>query len=449
MTSAIESIKRATIGSRYEGQLWLVGGAVRDELMGRTRSPDVDIVLQGSSEELAFFLLDQGVSRTAPVIYTRFATALVLIDGEQVEIATARRESYVEDSRKPEVEAATLEEDACRRDFTVNALLKNIHTGEIYDPLGLGRSDIEARLLRTPLDPRQTFFDDPLRMLRAVRFKWQLGFRYVPGLQEAIRDEAERLRIISEERIRDEFVKMLRLQDADRALEELRNLHLLRQFAPELEAMKDVEQGSYHHLDVWDHSLLVLRNAGNGDLTLSLAALLHDVGKPSTRFVDPQGNTRFFGHEHVGADMARQILRRLKFPNDQIEPVAKLVRNHMRLGSAPEFTPAAARRLMRDLGDDLERLLLLVDADAKALRVGIRQLDLGPIRRRIEEVAKATPREQLESPLSGDEIMRITGLSPGAAVGRLKAMLVDKVLEGELLPGDRETATEIVRRAIE
>ncbi|HZH99077.1 MAG TPA: HD domain-containing protein [Fimbriimonadaceae bacterium] len=441
----LETLRHATIGTRYEGQLWLVGGAVRDELLGRPQPKDFDVVLESDALALAGFLRERGASEIEPVVYPRFGTALIRIDGVDVELITARRESYEQTSRKPNVEPATLADDALRRDFTVNTLLRNIHTRELRDPLGNGLEDIRAHVLRTPLDPRETFYDDPLRMLRAIRFRWQLGFDPAPGLYEAIAEEADRLKIISAERIRDEWVKMLILPDADRAMAELHELGLLEIFAPELLEMVGVEQGAYHHLDVWNHSLLVLRNAGPGNLRLALAALLHDIGKPRTQSVDEEGHIRFFGHESVGAEMTRDLLRRLKFSNEQIEPVAKLVRNHMRFGSMPQFTAAAARRLIRDMDGDVEELLQLVEADANGLKRGVRVLDLEPIRARLEEVARVTPRSTLESPLSGEEIMRIGNLPPGVEVGRLKALLTEKVLEGELEAGDKAKAVELLK----
>lgn len=440
MHPALEAIALATKGTDYEGQLWLVGGAVRDELLGKPAPTDYDLVLEDDALALARFLKDHEVSSIEPVVYPRFGTALVNVQGIHVELVTARKESYAEESRKPNVEPATLEEDARRRDFTVNALLKNLHSGELRDPLGRGLHDLKSRILRTPLEPSGTFFDDPLRMLRAVRFKWQLGFGLAGGLEEVIRQEAGRLAIISEERIRDELVKMLLLPDADRALDDLMRLGLIAQFAPELVAMVGVEQGDFHHLDVWDHSLQVVRNVGPGDLILTLGALLHDVGKPPTRFVDEHGSTRFFGHESVGATLSTELLRRLKFPSSTVEQAALLVKNHMRLGSAPTFTAAAGRRLVRDLGPHLEQLLDLVEADARALKPGVRALDLGPIRRQIEAVQSQTPAERLTSPLTGDEIMKILGIEGGAQVGRAKNWLLDRVLEGDLLPDDKVAA---------
>jgi len=440
MHPALTAIQSATLGTPFENELWLVGGAVRDELLGLPHNADFDLVTRRDSGDLARMLHEKGISEIGPVTYERFGTAMVRVAGIDIEIVTARRESYDEDSRKPTVEPASYEEDARRRDFTVNTLMRSIHSGELWDPLGKGIDDLKGKVLRTPLDPAATFHDDPLRMLRAVRFRWKLGFQPAPGLYEAIKLAKERLRIISMERIRDELLKMLSLSDAPSCLRDLLDLGLLEIFAPEFLPMVDCEQGKYHHLDVWNHSLLVLQNAGTDDPILALAALLHDVGKPPTRTIDEAGNTRFFGHEAVGASITRDLLRRLKFPQKEVDEVALLVKNHMRLGSAPDFTASAARRLIRDLDGDLERLLQLVEADANGLKAGVKVMNLDPIRQRIAEVGQVTPRNTLESPLSGVEIMEVTGLSPGVEVGRLKGMLTELVLEGELSPDDKTGA---------
>lgn len=444
MHPALLAIREATLATPFEGDLWLVGGAVRDELLGIRTGTDFDMVTRGSAPELARRLYDLGVSSIPPVTYERFGTAMVHVEGINVELVTARRESYDEGSRKPNVEPATYYEDALRRDFTVNTLMRSLHTGELRDILGKGLDDLEARILRTPRDPIQTFVDDPLRMLRAVRFRWKLGFTPAAGLYESIVDSRHRLGIVSFERIRDEFVKMLGHPSAPDALQDLMQLGLFEIFAPEFLPMVDCEQGKYHHLDVWDHTMLVLRNAGCEDLTLSLGALLHDVGKPPTRTVDEERNTRFFSHEVVGAQMSRHILRRLKFAERDIDRVAQLVKNHMRLGSSPTFSPAAARRVLRDLGDQTERLLDLVEADTSALRPGVRVMELRTIRERLATVQMATPRETLQSPLSGREIMELTGVPAGPEVGRIKAYLTEQVLEGSLAPNDKESAKRMI-----
>lgn len=444
MHPALSAIASATLGTQYEGQLWLVGGAVRDELLGRPVSSDFDIVLEDSAQELAAFLYKKGLSKLEPVTYARFGTAMVRVEGINVELATARKESYAEDSRKPVVEPATLLEDARRRDFTVNALMLNLHSGKQVDLLGNGMQDLQHKILRTPLDPVATFRDDPLRMLRAIRFRWKLGFTPAPGLYDAIRQEADRLDIISEERIQEELVKMLALADADKCFRDLLETNLLAQFAPELVAMVGVEQGKYHHLDVWEHTLLVLKNAGTGDLVLSLAALLHDVGKPVTRSIDARGNTRFFSHETVGADMAANLLRRLKFSKDVIDDVHLLVRNHMRLGSSPKFTSSAARRVIRDLGPNLERFLNLVDADSRGLKRGVRVMNMDAIKAKLADVQAVTPASKLVSPLTGEEIMAILGVPEGPQVGKAKTLLTERVLDGFLDPEDKSGAKAIL-----
>ena len=446
MHPALRLIRDETRNTAWENDLFLVGGAVRDELLGRTPKEDFDLVTRGSSAELSAHLYDRGLAKNYPVTYARFGTAMVQVQGVEIEIVTARKESYDEDSRKPNVEPATYVEDALRRDFTVNTLRRSLHSGELVDPLGLGVSDLENRILRTPLDPAQTFRDDPLRMLRAVRFRHRLGFSPAPGLYDAIRVALTRLKIVSMERIRDEFLKMLVDPTGSDALEDLRELGFLPYLIPELLAMPGVEQGKYHHLDVWDHTRLVVQNVAEPSPILKLAALLHDVGKPATRTIDDEGNTRFFGHEGVGAEMTGSILRRLMMSERDVSAVANLVKNHMRLGSASTFSASAARRLIRDMGDQLEDLLQLVEADANGLRPGVRVLDLQDVRNRIEEVQRITPRTSLESPLSGEEIMSTLGLEPGRRVGELKAMLTEQVLEGVLAPDDREGAKEMLRQ---
>ncbi|MBV6456940.1 MAG: Multifunctional CCA protein [Fimbriimonadaceae bacterium] len=440
MNPVLNRIRDATQGTEYDGRLWLVGGYVRDRLLGLPDSPDADFVLESDAGAATRFLFERGIGENPPVVYPRFGTAMLQVDGAQIEFVTARKESYESDSRKPFVEPATLVDDAFRRDFTVNALFENLHSGENRDPTGLGFSDLRSEILRTPLEPKQTFSDDPLRMLRAVRFRGKLGFHYAPGIEEAIAEMAPRLQVISAERIRDEFAKMMVLPDPASCLRDLMRLGLAEQFAPELAAMNGVDQGTFHHLDVWNHSVAVVDNLKSSDLGLALAGLLHDVGKPRTRTVEPNGRIRFFSHEVVGAEMAFELLDRLRFPHALCARVAKLVRNHMRLGSSPEFTPTAARRLLRDLGDDTEPLLELCEADANALKAGVRQLDLNAIRDQIAAVQTQVAVKDLESPLSGQEIMELLNAPAGPAIGQAKAWLTERVLEGDIAPGDKVAA---------
>lgn len=444
MTVGLRRLQEATRNSQWSEQLWLVGGCVRDELLGVQTGTDYDIVLEGDVIPLANALFEQNLCDHAPVTYPRFGTAMVTILGTQIEFVTARAESYDEDTRKPSVIAATLLQDALRRDFTVNTLLKNLHTGELLDLTRRGLADLERKTLVTPLDPDATFIDDPLRMLRAVRFRHRLGFEPDAAMWASIGAHASRLSIVSAERIQQEWVKMMVGPTPWLAMNDLKDLGLLAQFAPELLEMVGVEQGRYHHLDVWDHSLLVLKNLQNRDLVLALSALFHDIGKPATRSIDEAGNTRFFSHESVGAKMTSKILNRLRFPGELVDSVTSLVRNHMRLGSSPIFTPTAARRVLRDLGDQTDDLLHLVEADCKSLAPGVKCMDIGVIARQIEAVRKATPPAKLCSPLSGAQIMSVLNLEPGPAVGRAKHWLTELVLEGRLAPDDTKSARDLL-----
>jgi poly(A) polymerase len=451
MHPALERIREALLGSAFEGDVFLVGGAVRDQLLGRSGSDDLDLVTERSAPELALYLWEKGVSTIHPVIFERFGTAMIQVEDKQVELVTARSESYMSDSRKPDVEPGTYLQDARRRDFTVNTLMQSLQTGEIVDPLGLAKPDLEAKVLRTPLDPLTTFEDDPLRMLRAVRFRWKLGFTYAPGLEEAIKAKRQRLEIISAERIRDEFVKILRHPSAPDALQDLLQLGLLELFLPEFLAMVDCEQGSFHHHDAWEHTLHVVkvlheRFPDASEQTL-LGGLFHDIAKPQTRAVTPEGKTTFYTHEVVGAELAHEVMMRLKFPRDEADTVRKLVKNHMRIGSADGFSDSAARKLIKDLGEDLEALLQVIEADAASLKPGVvvRSHDLNSVREAIERVRLATPVESLRSPLTGAEIMELTGLPAGPKVGELKKMLEEAVLNGELTADDRDLAIARLR----
>jgi len=328
------------------------------------------------------------------------------------------------------VAPAGIEEDLRRRDFTVNALLMDFE-GRVEDRLGGGLPDLEAKLLRTPLDPEATFNDDPLRMLRGIRFAAELGFSLDASLPPAMRALAGRLRppVISVERINDELRKMLMSERPKEALELLDGCGLLPEVLPELAACKGVEQGGFHTHDVFGHTLEAVALTPR-DLVVRLAALLHDVGKPPTAGADGS----FHGHEKVGAEMATAALTRLRFPNAVIERVARLVLLHLRpVYYAPEWTDGAVRRLARDAGPDLDALLMLARADIGASAYDQPQ-KLDELAARLETARGEFP-TRLRASISGRDIMRARGLQPGPEVGRLKARLDELVLEGEVEPG--------------
>jgi poly(A) polymerase len=447
---ALRRLREGLSGTPYEGKVYLVGGYVRDKLLGRPLPSDVDLVLEGDALALAQFLYEHGVADHPPVTYPRFGTAMVHVGELTVELVTARAESYHDTSRKPaKVEPATLYDDALRRDFTVNTLLENLHTGEIVDPLSVGLSDLQAKLLRTPRDPHETFYEDPLRMLRAVRFTVQLGFTLDPAAAQAIREQAERLKIVSIERIQTEFTRLMDSPQAAAGLQMLLEMGLLAQFAEPLMPMVGCTQNEYHLYDVWGHSLKTVENIDPAGLEIPawevrLAALLHDVGKPATKSVDEDGTIHFYEHDRVGAQIARDWLRTLRYSNETIERIATLVRLHMRPGFyTPQWSDAAVRRLIRDAGDLLEPLLRLAEADIKAQRQDVLHADIAALRQRIAQVQAAQPPTRWRSPLTGEQIMRHFGLKPSPVVGRLKRYLEEQVIEGALHPDDTEHALRL------
>ena len=407
---------------------WVVGGYVRDHLLGRTQ-PDLDVVVEhGGARELAERFA--GLAGAGPpVIFERYGTAQVTLPGRLVEFVSARSESYANDSRKPDVRPATLEEDLRRRDFTINTLLMDFDAN-IQDRLGTARGDLESRILRTPADPVQTFSDDPLRMLRAVRFAAQLGFELAPDLLPAMRRLNGRLMppVVSVERITEELCKML---DSDRpklALELLDAGGLLEVVLPEVTACKGVEQGGYHTHDVFGHTLLAV-GLTPPDLVVRLGALLHDVGKPATATSDGA----FTGHEEVGAGIARGVLERLRFPQRDIEAVVTLVRLHLRPAYyRSEWSDGAVRRLARDADAQIERLMALARADIAASAYPEPE-KLDELAARLASVLSESP-TRLAAPIDGQDIMRERGLTPGPEVGRIKARLGELIMDGEIEP---------------
>lgn len=448
MNQALDILRRATENTPYEGRLYLVGGIVRDRVMGRALDEDIDIVLEGDAAALAWMLREKGVASHDPVTYERFGTAMVTVAGQQVEIAGARKESYHRESRKPSTEPGTLAEDAFRRDFTINTLLENLHTGEILDLTGRALADIDARIIRTPLEPGVTFDDDPLRMLRAVRFAVRLRFDIDPKTYQAICETADRLSIVSAERVRDEFEKTLMTPDAPRGMDLLRETGLLAQFAPELVAMHGVTQNEYHLYDVWTHTMHVLASVPlDAGIILRLAALMHDVGKIDTRTVDEDGSVHFYRHELIGAEIASTIMHRLKFPNACIERVAFLVSMHLRVGFYDEqWTDSAVRRLIRDAGPHLEDLFTMTQADKAGANQDMPSVDMDALREHIRRIEEQLAGNAIRSPLNGQEIMDLLGLKPGPVIGEVKAFLESQVIEGELLSDDKAAAAEMVKR---
>jgi putative nucleotidyltransferase with HDIG domain len=408
-------------------QAWVVGGYVRDKLLERPHpNPDV-VVERGDALKLAERFA-QLAGAEPPVTFERFGTAQVTLPEHLVEFVNARAESYAADSRKPDVRPASLDEDLRRRDFTINTLLMDLD-GKVHDPLG-GRKDLEAHILRTPTDPLRTFADDPLRMLRAVRFAAELGFELAPDLIPAMRQMKGRLAppVISTERIEDELRRMLISQRPRLALELLDAGELLEVVLPEVAACKGVPQSGYHTHDVFGHTLLTVERVPP-DLVLRLAALFHDVGKPST--ATPDG--AFTGHEIVGAEQARSALERLRFSQKEIDTIVKLVRLHLRpVYFSSEWTDGAVRRLARDAGSALDRLIALARADIAASAYPAPE-KLDELQARIDGVLSERP-SRLAPLVTGEDVMRVRGIPPGPEVGRIKKRIEELVIDGELPP---------------
>ncbi|GIV58066.1 MAG: tRNA nucleotidyltransferase [Rhodothermaceae bacterium] len=458
------------VAQRQGVAVYAVGGVVRDVMLGRPTT-DIDFVTvgPGTGIRLAEAVAAALGGQTAHV-YPSFGTAALrlagFLPGDQalvLEFVAARRESYRANSRKPLVEDGTLEDDLRRRDFTVNALAIHLapdRFGELIDLDGSGVRDLERRILRTPLDPLQTFEDDPLRMIRAARFAAQLGFTIHPETFAAMQRKAHRVRILSQERITDELQKIMTSPRPSTGWRLLFEAGLLEPLFPELAALKGVETiEGYRHKDNFDHTLQVLDNlirltrgrSGEATLWLRWATLLHDIGKPKTkRFKEGIGWT-FHGHEDVGARMIPKIFRRLRLPSDErMRYVQKLVRLHHRPVALVDenVTDSAVRRLLFDAGDDIDDLMTLVRADItsknpRRVRRYLRAFD--EVEKKMAEVEEKDRLRNFQPPVDGHEIMQTLGLKPGPVVGRLKEAVREAILEG-VIPNEHDAAFDYLMR---
>ncbi len=432
--------------------IYLVGGYVRDFLLGHP-SNDIDISVEGSGVEFAEIVAREFNSK--PVIFKRFGTALVPVGDYKIEFVGTRKEEYREDSRKPIVTEGTLEDDLRRRDFTVNAMAIKIladEEGELID-LFDGLGDLNRKLLRTPLDPVVTYSEDPLRMMRAARFAAQLQFQLEPQSLTAIKDLKERITIISQERISDEFLKLLAAPKPSIGLAILFETGLLELIFPELHQLEGVdlvtEGDTVHaHKNVFWHTLKVVDNiaAMTDNVWLRFAALMHDIAKPKTkRFQEGSGWT-FHGHDEIGARWQKRIFRRMKLARKDEEYVASLVRLHHRPMALvdEEVTDSAIRRLIVDAGEDLEDLFTLCRADITSRnpkRVQRYLKNYEQVVERIKEVKEKDRLRAFQSPVRGEEIMEICNIPPSRMVGILKRAIEEAILEG-IIPNEYEAARE-------
>lgn len=421
-------------------EILVVGGYVRDKILGK-KVKDLDFVILGDAMQFAD-LLSQKLKVKNMVRYPRFGTFMTHYKGFHLEFVNARKESYTQDSRKPVTKPSDLTSDLSRRDFTINTLAMHISDDRFEDIVDLynGQEDLAKGIIRTPLEPAQTFSDDPLRMMRAIRFATRFQFKIEQETFRGIKQNSERLAIISQERIQDEFNKILLTSKPSQGMELLDESGLLEQFLPEACAMKGVEQKKeFHHKDVFYHTLEVLDNiaAKDDSLELRLAALFHDIAKPRTkRFVEGSGWT-FHGHEVVGERMAKAILKRLKYSNELIQKVAKLVRLHLRPMAliSDEVTDSAIRRLLFLSGDSFENLMILCRADITSKNPKRVQRYLENYDYLIEKIEKVEERDRIRNfqpPVDGLEIMEIFKAKPGPLIGRVKKFLEEAILDGKV-----------------
>jgi len=435
--------------SPFKGKVFIAGGYVRDELMG-IDPKDIDLVIELPDGGIKFAewatkKMGNYKKGSNPVVYKRFGTAKFNLAGTykgfdlgdiEIESVMSRSEQYSKGSRKPKVQSGTLKQDVERRDFTVNSLLKNLSTGEIVDLTGQGRADLKKGVIKTPLDPDVIFTEDPLRMLRAVRFTAKYGWQLPLFMIKAMKKNAAKINNISDERVREELDKMITTKSPKQAIKILKVTGLLKYVMPELQATVGVWQNKHHDKDVFNHILDVVQGVPP-ELPRRLAALFHDIGKPTVKKVI-DNEARFFGHEDIGSEIAGEIMKRLKYPNAVIDRIKILVANHMRLKQTgrkgEKATSKQLRKLKRVMGDHLEDLLHLMDSDNRAHGPSSSMPDqIKGIRGRLDKLSQDTPKDLSSLPISGNDIKNSFKLKPGPIYKDLLNAVQDAIDENPKL----------------
>lgn len=432
---------------------FVVGGYVRDLFLKR-HSTDIDFVTVGSGIKIAEKVASGLGGKTSLAVYSNFGTAQVKHKGMELEFVGARKESYSHDSRNPVVEDGTLDDDQKRRDFTVNAMAISLNEGsfgELVDPFD-GLSDLGKRIIRTPLDPDVTFSDDPLRMMRAIRFATQLDFNILPATFEAIARNRQRISIVSRERIFDELTKIIKSPVPSKGFLLLERCGLLKIIFPELQALKGVEVvDGRGHKDNFFHTMQVLDNVAlkSDNEWLRWAAVFHDIAKPVTKRYDRKLGWTFHNHNFVGMKMIPAIFKRMKFPmNEKMRYVQKMVELHMRPVALveDEVTDSAVRRLLFDAGNDIDDLMLLCEADITSKnQEKIRRYmeNFAAVRNKLVEIEEKDRIRNFQPPVSGNDIMEAFGIPPSHVIGEIKEIIKNSILDGKI-PNDREAAWRLM-----
>ena len=441
------------LASKEKLPAYVVGGYIRDILLGRS-SNDIDIMVEGDGIAFAKKLARE-MKVDITVDYEKFGTALIPHPQLEIEVASARKEEYQSDSRKPKVTYTNVEEDMSRRDFTINAIAASILPdtfGELYDPFG-GLKDLQKKLIITPLDPDETFSDDPLRMLRAVRFASQLQYEVAPSALESITRNVKRMEIISWERIRDEIIKSLKTDTPSIAFYLMKDTGLLSYVFPELDIMSGVEIiDKKGHKDVFIHTLQVVDNAAKltPNMEIRFAALVHDIAKPQTKHFDKEKGWTFHGHEEMGRRMLKKIAQRMKLSNQLRDYLMLLTKLHLRpIALAMEgITDSAIRRVMAETGEYIDDLMTLCRADITTKNPKKVKKYIGNFERvehLMQDVKLRDEMRTFQSPVRGEEIMKIFSLKPGRRVGMIKKNIEEAILDG-VIPNEYEAAYEFMMK---
>jgi poly(A) polymerase len=434
---------------------YVIGGFVRDHILNRNHpEKDIDIVVVGSGIEIARKVAKKISPSIKVSVFKTFGTAMFRYENYEIEFVGARKESYDRESRKPVVENGTLEDDQKRRDFTINALAISLNKetfGDFLDPFG-GLNDINEKIIRTPQDPDKTFSDDPLRMMRAIRFSAQLNFSIEERTQASIAENAERIKIVSAERITAELNKMIMCDHPSRGFLLLEKVGLLKYIFPELDNLKGVDKKEGRaHKDNFHHSVKVLDNISKhtDNIWLRWAALLHDIAKPLTKKYIPETGWSFHGHEYLGSKMIPSIFRKLRLPlNDRMKYVQKFVDLHLRpiALSQEVVTDSAIRRLLFEAGDDIDDLMLLCEADitSKNIEKKAKHLEnFRHVRTKLKEIEEKDAIRNFQPPIDGSEIIKTFGIKPGRQVGIIKNAIREAILDG-IIPNNSDEARKIM-----